>query len=314
MSRTERRLLGGVITVLVIGSVIALQYPAPGDGPRYVIIHADDAGMYPSVNSATIEAMERGVVSSCSIMIPCPGFDDFAKYARSHPEKDFGVHLTLNCDTDDHRWGPVLPREQVPSLVDRDGYLWKSRRQVAENAKLEEAESELRAQIDKALAAEIPVTHLDHHLFVLYERPDLLQLYVRLGVEYNLPLRYTREPTDADLNVDDPSLLRAFRRGLGELQGAEMPILDHCDSKSYYIAAAEKHAYYCNALAQVTPGVTEILVHCAYNAPGMPAAPDIALREADTRVLCSPDYADLLKRGGIRIISWKDFRKLARSR
>src|SRR6266849_7486101 len=116
---------------------------------KLLIVHADDVGVTHSVNSATIKGLESGLVNSLSLMVPCPWFPEIADYAKSHPDADFGLHLTLTSERVYYRWGPVAPADKVPSLVDQSGYFhhdWEENEHV--NAK--EVEVELRAQIERA--------------------------------------------------------------------------------------------------------------------------------------------------------------------
>src|SRR6185503_605925 len=113
-------------------------------------------------------------------------------YARAHPERDFGVHLTLNAEFERYPWGPVLSRDEVPSVVNNKGYLWQTEEQTVANARADDVERELTAQIDRALQFGVPVSHLDTHMGTVFWRLDFLEIYVNLGIKYNVPVLFTR--------------------------------------------------------------------------------------------------------------------------
>jgi len=127
-----------------------LGYPASA---RLLLIHADDLGMNHSVNRATFEALEKGWITSSSILVPCPWFPEVASWAKQHPNADLGIHLALNSEWTTLRWRPVSPSDKVPSLLDAAEYLPLDTPAVVQNAKPSEVESELRAQVDRAQSA-----------------------------------------------------------------------------------------------------------------------------------------------------------------
>src|SRR5947207_12432855 len=146
-----------------------LGYPRDA---RLLVIHADDAGMAHSVNRATLEALEQGWITSASILVVCPWLPEVARWAKAHPDADLGIHLALNSEWTTYRWGPVTSKDQVPSLLDAQGYMPLDEDQVVKNAKVAEVERELRAQIDRARAFGINLTHLDTHMGTLARTAD----------------------------------------------------------------------------------------------------------------------------------------------
>ena len=155
-----------------------------------LVIHADDVGMCHGAISAFVELSHAGTISSGSIMVPCPWFPEIAEIAAADASLDVGVHLTLNAEKAHYRWRPVSNATAESGLVDDDGYLWRCVSQVRKAAHPDAVETEWRAQIDRALAAGIDITHLDAHMGSALA-PEWCDRYVALGVEYGLPVLLT---------------------------------------------------------------------------------------------------------------------------
>ncbi len=135
-----------------------LGYPKDA---KLLILHADDVGLSHSEDSATFTAFERKGIISASIMVPCPWFLEVAAYAKQHPEFDWGIHSTFTSEWKNYKWDGVMSSNEIPSLVDKDGYMYASVEEFTKNAKPEDVEKELKAQIEKATSFGIKLTHIE---------------------------------------------------------------------------------------------------------------------------------------------------------
>jgi predicted glycoside hydrolase/deacetylase ChbG (UPF0249 family) len=301
-----------VLVAITVFSVLCEAKSPLSDGKRYVIIHADDAGMSHSVNRATIDAMEQGIVSSASIMVPCPWFKEFAAYAKAHPDKDYGIHLTLNSEWENYRWGPVAGKDTVPSLVDQEGYLWDNVAEVAANARAHEVAVELRAQIQRALDFGVPLTHLDTHMGALVSRPDLIETYVNMGVEFNLPVFFLR---NAESEVPDVRVRDRAVQLVGTLDRHKLPILDYMTQLYTHDRFENKRDQYLEAIVNTGPGVRYLIIHCGYDDKELQAITGSSkLRDMDRRVFTDPGFMRAVRDSGVEIVTWKQVRQINEKR
>ena len=278
---------------------------------KVLMVHADDIGMSHSVNVASIEALRRGLVTSGSIMVPCPWFPEIAEYFRQHPELDLGLHLTLTSEWKTLRWRPVAPIDKVRGLLDPDGYMWQSEVQTAMRANPQEIEIELRAQIDKALAAGLKPTHLDTHMGTLYTRKDFFDVYTRLGREYGIPVMAMR-PTPEALAYARKSGIPIGPEAFTQLEAEGYVLLDYLNTGVTGKNFAERKDSYRQFLRNLKPGVTMLIVHLGMNDPELKAATGSwEARHADYLSFIDPEIDALIRELGIKLTTWREMGRIA---
>ncbi len=160
-----------------------------------ILIRCDDIGMSHSVNMAAKQVLDAGFPVSMSVMVPCSWFAEAAELLKQYPNVSVGIHLTLNAEWKNYRWGPVAGAKAVPSLIDSLGNFFPSRSLLfANNPKLNEIEIELRAQIERALKAGLKIDYLDYHMSAAMQTLQTRMIVEKLAAEYKLAIsRYYDE-------------------------------------------------------------------------------------------------------------------------
>lgn len=275
---------------------------------RRLILHADDLGFSHAANRASIEMLEKGFVSSASIMMPCPWVPEIAAWARQHPGKDLGLHLTLNSEWRTLRWAPLAPRDKVPGLLDPDGYMWMSVEDVARRATPLEVEIELRAQIEKARTLGIAFTHLDTHMGTLYARPDYFAVFEKLGREYGVPILRVKPSESARRSAPKPTVdyllsLEPKYQQEGTFR-LDSLLTDPAGGEKDYVRRRE---LYHKSLRELPPGTHMLILHPAMLEEELKASTNTAVqRDGDYRIFSDPATVRLIKDEGIELVGWKD--------
>lgn len=268
-----------------------------GHGPdaKLVIISCDDLGSCHGATVGVYEAIRNGVATCASIMVPAP-WAQFA--AAEYKGEDIGVHLTLNAEHPMYRWGPLT---HAPSLLSGEGGFPRSVDDLWEHADSTEVLRECRAQIERALAWGIDVTHLAPHLTSITVRPEFFDVYLELAYEFSLPIRLPSTIT--------PEIAGFPFRALAAEEGVVFP--DHFD----HDWRAGSRDRVLDAINHLQPGVTEIHVQPAIDTPEVRALGDVATGWIDDLALVTTD--EVLRRAivdsGATLIGYRELRDAMRA-
>ncbi len=316
MGLTHTCLVFGILSAMSTGLTMGktseitcaerLGWPA---GTKVVIFHVDDAGMSYDSNMGAIQAIENGVATSVSVMMPCPWVPHFAAYLNDHPEVDAGLHLTLNAEWKNYRWGPVASQRAVPGLVDEHGYLWHGVSDVVERATADEFETEIRAQVDKALAMGIRPTHLDSHMGTCFQQP-FIERYVKVGVEKGIPILMFGGHMQ-HVRAEAGEFVPLIRTLAERLWAAGLPVIDDLVTQPTKANDYEQRKQQLIALLRdLKPGITEIIVHCTAPTEAFAQISSSGpAREAELRLMTDPDVRAFLEEEGIVLTTWRELKR-----
>lgn len=175
------------ILYVIIMLIMLISTPSQTKSQTELLIRCDDIGMCNTVNLAAKKLIETGIPFSVSVMFTCPWYKEAVEILKSNPQISVGIHLVLNSEWENYKWGPAAGRTTVPSLVDGNGYFYESEKDFAESGyKLAEVETELRAQIERAINSGLQIDYVDPHMNMAVSTPELRAVVEKLAGEYKL--------------------------------------------------------------------------------------------------------------------------------
>ncbi len=278
---------------------------------RLVIIHTDDIGMCHASVQAFKDLWAFGTITSGAVMVPCPWFPAVAQMCRENPEIDMGVHATLNAEWENYRWGPVSTRESSSGLMDDAGYFHQWHQAVYDHAKPEAVDAEVNAQVERALAEGIDVTHVDSHMGTIMN-PKFIESYVQAAAKRLLPsLLPTLTAVGWNVMAGEEQR-RTYAPIMEMLEPLGVPLVDgilgmpleHGDD---HIGVAKK------LFAEVPIGITHLILHPSIDTPELRTlAPDWPARVANYNAFMSDELKKFIESEDIKLIGFRALRDAMR--
>jgi predicted glycoside hydrolase/deacetylase ChbG (UPF0249 family) len=258
---------------------------------------------------------EFGTITSGAVMVPCPWFPATAQMCRENPEIDMGVHATLNAEWEAYRWSPLSTRDPASGLLDSEGYFHQWQDAVYQNAKPEAVDAEVNAQIERALAAGIDVTHVDSHMGTIMS-PLFIQSYIQAAASRLLPSMLPR--TDAkgidmmgisanEMQAYEPVMQQLEKMGVPMLEGlVSMPLNEPNPDGQMEIAK--------DLLGNLPIGITHFILHPSIDTVELRSiCPDWESRVANYNTFMSDELKKFIESEDIKSIGYRQIRNAIRN-
>jgi chitin disaccharide deacetylase len=270
---------------------------------RVMVINADDIGMCQATLPAFSDLIDSGLVSSGSVMAPCPWFPEAARFCRERPSVDVGVHLTLTSEWNEYRWGPVSTRDPASGLIDAEGYFYRNQ-SLWERPDPKVIRVEMRAQINQARKAGMDLTHVNCHMFATLDT-RLVGEYVGLGLDERLPVLMVRQPQWVAILSE---------RAINGWEEQGLPVFDHLREMYLNKPAEGRLDQARHVFDNLPPGLTYFMIHPARDTPELRAiTDDWQQRVADYETFLSAEMRDHVRKSGIQVIGWRPLRDAMRA-
>jgi len=277
---------------------------------RLVIIHTDDIGMCHASVQAYADLFEAGIVSSGATMVPCSWFPWLAAKARENVNFDLGVHLTLTCEWDTYRWGPLSTHDASSGLVDNEGYFYRTSEDVQKYCAPDAAQHELEMQYLRATSAGIDVTHLDTHMNTV-AHPKFILAYIQLALRNKLPLLFPRKDSSGFQQLGLDAETSTIAAGMvHQLEEQGLPLLDHVAGMNLE-NPNDRLEQVKHELRDLPVGITHFIIHPSIESLEIKTiAPDWQCRVADYRTFLSDDLRKFIDNIGLHIIGYRALKSL----
>lgn len=283
-----------------------LGYPS---GKIILMLHADDIGMCYEANESAKNYLSSGRIQSAAMMVPCPWFNEIANWYKENPQHDLGLHLAMNSEWKWYRWPSVAGNDKVPGMVDQDGYLHRGVLDTATKAKAEEIETEIRAQVERALSRGIRPSHIDTHMGTLYARPDFTAAYMRVAEDYHIPAMVI-EPTPAVIEKFRKKGYPVTKQGIELMANYKLPKLDDFNSTLDGDSYEDKKQKFYDLVRSLSPGLNEIIFHPSTLSEGLKKITGSWQQRAwEAQMFDDPEVLAFFEREKIEFTNWKEIMK-----